>query len=132
MSCGTDGAIRIGGGRGAGIEARAALTGRLEPHVGEDELRDLHLLTSEVVNNSVLHGGVDEDGWIELLIAHSDGFVRVEVRDSGDAGDPEPRTPDYEEGGGFGLFLVESMASRWGTGRNVSGLTVWFELDLNG
>jgi len=132
MTCCTDDAIRIGGGRGAGIEARAALTEQLAGRVGEDELRDLHLLTSEVVNNSVVHGGVEEDGWIELQLSRRDGSVRVAVRDSGIQGQPTPRAPDYEEGGGFGLFLVESMASRWGTERGVQGLTVWFELDLNG
>jgi anti-sigma regulatory factor (Ser/Thr protein kinase) len=74
---------------------------------------------------------VDEDGWIELAIACAADRVRIEVRDSGRQGDPVPREPDYEHGGGFGLFLVEAMASRWGSVRE-SGLTVWFELDLAG
>ncbi|MEA2451038.1 MAG: hypothetical protein QOG63_2970 [Thermoleophilaceae bacterium] len=127
-----DNAIRIGGGRGAGSEARTALTVELGDAVGADALRDLHLLTSEVVNNSVLHGGVDDDGWIELLLSHEPTRVRIEVRDSGVQGAPRLREPDLDEGGGFGLFLVEAMASRWGANRAASGLTVWFELDLNG
>jgi anti-sigma regulatory factor (Ser/Thr protein kinase) len=131
MPCGADDAIRIPGGRGAGIEARAALTGELAERVAEEALRDLHLLCSEVVNNSVLHGGVGEDGWIELVIAVRSGCVRVDVRDSGLNGTPTPREPDYDEGGGFGLFLVETMASRWGADRASEGLTVWFELDLD-
>jgi anti-sigma regulatory factor (Ser/Thr protein kinase) len=128
---GADSAIRIPGGRRAGLEARAALTAKLDGRVNQDELRDVHLLASEVVNNSVVHGGVDEDGWIELLVAADAQRVRVAVRDSGSNGDPTPREPDLEHGGGFGLFLVETMASRWGTNHEAD-LTVWFELDLNG
>ena len=124
-------AIRIPGGRTAAGEARAAATAQLGDAIHEDRLRDVHLLLSEVVNNSVLHGGVDEDGWIEIAAAAGDGRVRCEVRDSSDAGDPVPREPDFDSGGGFGLFLVDAMASRWGTDRD-SALTVWFELDLTG
>jgi anti-sigma regulatory factor (Ser/Thr protein kinase) len=131
MTCGADDAIRIGGGPQAGAEARAALTAELQGRVGGNGLRDLHLLTSEVVNNSVVHGGVDEDGWIELGIALGDDCIRVSVRDSGSQGEAVPRDPDLEHGGGFGLFLVESMASRWGA-EHRDGLVVWFEIDLNG
>jgi anti-sigma regulatory factor (Ser/Thr protein kinase) len=132
MTCGADNAIWIGGGRGAGSEARAALTAEFGDRVDQDLLRDLHLITSEVVNNSVLHGGVDEDGRIELMLSHVPARVRVEVRDSGLQGMPTAREPDFDDGGGFGLFLVEAMASRWGANHAASGLTVWFELDLNG
>jgi anti-sigma regulatory factor (Ser/Thr protein kinase) len=128
---GADNAIRIGGGPQASSEARAALTAKLEGRLGDDGLRDVHLLTSEVVNNSVVHGGVDEDGWIDLTVGLSDDCLRVAVRDSSSQGDPVPRAPDLEQGGGFGLFLVETMASRWGADRE-AGLVVWFEIDLNG
>ena len=100
-------------------------------HVGEGQLRDLNLLLSEVVNNSVIHGKVDEHGWIQIAVALDGGCVRIEVRDSGEQGDPTPREPDYDEGGGCGLFLVAAMASRWGVARD-DELTVWFELDLSG
>jgi anti-sigma regulatory factor (Ser/Thr protein kinase) len=131
MNCGADNAIRIGGGPQAGAEARAALTAELAGRVGADGLRDLHLLTSEVVNNSVVHGGVGEDGWIDLTVGLAGDRVRVSVTDSGSNGDPVPRDPDLEHGGGFGLFLVETMASRWGAERDPD-LVVWFEIELNG
>jgi anti-sigma regulatory factor (Ser/Thr protein kinase) len=113
------------------MEARAAVAAEIGDRVGEDELRDVHLLLSEVVNNSVIHGKVDEDGWIGIGVSLGDSCVRVEVRDSGEQGDPVPRDPDYDDGGGFGLFLVDAMASRWGIERE-PGLTVWFELDRSG
>ena len=119
------------GGPRASAAARAALTVELDGRVTGDQMRDLHLLTSEVVNNSVVHGGAEEDGWIELTIAADDECVRVAVRDSGVSGTPEQRQPDLEHGGGFGLFLVETMAARWGVDAG-EDLIVWFELDLNG
>jgi anti-sigma regulatory factor (Ser/Thr protein kinase) len=131
LSCCSDSAIRIPGGRAASGEARAAVTAQLADAVDSDLMRDLHLLVSEVVNNSVVHGGVDEDGWIEISIAAGDERLRCEVRDSGDKGDPTPRDPDFENGGGFGLYLVDAMAARWGSDRDTH-LTVWFELDLAG
>jgi anti-sigma regulatory factor (Ser/Thr protein kinase) len=131
MARGADNAFRIAGGPQAGSDARAALTAELGGRFHDDGLRDVHLLTSEVVNNCVVHGGVDEDGWIDLTIALGDDCLRVTVRDSGSKGDPIPRTPDLEHGGGFGLFLVETMATRWGADRD-PGLVVWFEIDLNG
>jgi anti-sigma regulatory factor (Ser/Thr protein kinase) len=94
-------------------------------------MSDLHLLVSEIVNNSVLHGQVDEKGWIELEWDVSDERVRIEVRDSGLQGEPRQRDPDYETGGGFGLFIVDSMCESWGVEREPT-LTVWFELRLDG
>jgi anti-sigma regulatory factor (Ser/Thr protein kinase) len=131
LSCRSDTAIRIPGGRTAGGQARAVVTAELGDSLDPDMLRDVHLLVSEVVNNSVLHGGVDEDGWIDLTLLASDGRVRCEICDSGSDSDPEPRDPDFENGGGFGLYLVDAMAARWGTERDTH-LTVWFELDLAG
>jgi anti-sigma regulatory factor (Ser/Thr protein kinase) len=131
LACCSDSAIRISGGRAAGGDARAAVTAQLADDVDSDLLRDVHLLVSEVVNNSVVHGGVDEDGWIEIALNADGDRLRCEVRDSGSDGEPTPRDPDFENGGGFGLFLVEAMAARWGSDRDTH-LTVWFELDLAG
>ncbi len=131
MSCCSESAIRIPGGRAASGEARAAATVHLGDELDGEQLRDVQLLLSEVVNNSVIHGGVGEDGWIEITMGLDGDRIRCEVRDSGVQGHPVPRDPDFESGGGFGLFLVDSMAARWGTDRD-SGLTVWFELDRAG
>jgi anti-sigma regulatory factor (Ser/Thr protein kinase) len=131
LTCCSDSGIRIAGGRAAGGEARATAHAQLGDELDSDRLHTLQLLLSEVVNNSVIHGGVDEDGWIELTFLADGDCVRCEVRDSGLQGEPEPREPDYESGGGFGLFLVDSLAERWGVDRDTH-LTVWFELDRAG
>jgi hypothetical protein len=52
--------------------------------------------------------------------------VRVEVIDSGSGFAPEPRDPARATGG-FGLFLVDTQAARWGVDRE-GGTRVWFEL----
>jgi anti-sigma regulatory factor (Ser/Thr protein kinase) len=131
LTCCSESAIRIAGGRAAGGEARAAATAQLGDELDSDRLHTLQLLLSEVVNNSVIHGGVDESGWIEVTIDADADRVRCAVRDPGKQGEPARRDPDLEHGGGFGLFLVEAMAARWGYERDPN-LTVWFELDRSG
>src|SRR4051812_6751894 len=111
MSCACESEIRVAGGPRGGGEVRAALTERLASRLGHEQLRDLHLIVSEIVNNSVLHGAVDEDGWIEIDPQFRDGFLRVEIGDTGIQGEPAPRAPDYERGGGFGLFIVEALSA---------------------
>jgi anti-sigma regulatory factor (Ser/Thr protein kinase) len=119
--------IRVPGGPLAPAEVRSHLELQLSEEVCEERLADLRLLATEVVSNSVRHGRVGPDGWVSAAVSHVDGTLRVEVRDSSLEGLPEPREPDYEEGGGFGLFLLDQMASRWGVERDPH-LCVWFEL----
>ena len=127
-ACGSG--IRIPGGPRASRDARAALTDQLAGRLDDDRLRDLHLVVSEIVNNSVLHGRVGEDGWIEIDCSCSADQLRIEVRDTGLQGSPEQREPDYDHGGGFGLFLVDALCTRWGVEHD-PGLRVWFELGLD-
>jgi anti-sigma regulatory factor (Ser/Thr protein kinase) len=109
---------------------RALLDRELTGELPDARLADVRLLTTEVVTNSVRHGQVDDDGWISSTVAVDDDRVRVEVRDSGDVlGVPEQRAPDYEDGGGFGLFLLDQVATSWGVEQD-AGLCVWFELAL--
>jgi anti-sigma regulatory factor (Ser/Thr protein kinase) len=130
MTCASESDIRVPGGPRAAGEVRAALTERLERRLDERQLRDLHLIVSEIVNNSVLHGEVGEDGWIEVDAQFDDACLRVEVWDTGLQGEPAPRAPDYEEGGGFGLFIVDALSASWGVEHEPT-LRVWFELELN-
>ena len=130
MTCACDSGIRISGGPRAAGEARAALSDRVASRLDEHQLRDLQLIVSEIVNNSVLHGEVDEQGWIEIDAQFGDDCLRVEVRDTGTQGEPVPRTPDMESGGGFGLFIVDALSASWGVEHEPT-LRVWFELELD-
>jgi len=97
---------------------RALLEGGLDPDL--DHV--VSLLATELVSNSVLHVGA---GAITLEASLREGFARVEVRDSGLGFDPEVR----HETPGFGLRLVDKLASSWGVERERAGTTVWFMVD---
>jgi two-component sensor histidine kinase len=81
------------------------------------------LLVSELVTNAVVHAACD----VRLRVT-AGSPVRVEVHDE----NPEPpraRAREPLEVGGFGLVIVESVASRWGVEPQPTGKVVWFELD---
>jgi anti-sigma regulatory factor (Ser/Thr protein kinase) len=107
--------------------ARHELESWLPSSIAESVRGSLRLLVSELVTNSVRHvTGSTEP--VELAVRIGPRAIRVEVRDGGSGfkpGKPQPRGAD----GGFGLFLVERMASRWGVDTQ-DGTRVWFELDL--
>ena len=64
---------------------------------------------------------------IDLMVEVERKRLRVEVCD-GSAGGARPRPPD--ENGGWGLNLVDTLASRWGTRRSGELNVSWFEVDL--
>jgi anti-sigma regulatory factor (Ser/Thr protein kinase) len=125
----TDLRVVIAGGDRAAGRARRTLTERLAGHLPADVLSDLQLLVTEIVANSVRHGGVGEDGEIDLRVSVGDGTVRVEMRDTGIQADPHLRTPDLSGGGGFGMVLVSRMSQRWGVDHEPN-VVMWFELAL--
>ena len=119
----------ISGGIDAACTARELLTVHLGDSTAETTLNDLHLLTTELVTNAVLHAGAGEADTIEMRVATAPERVRVWITDQGGDGTPEVQTFDPEVPGGMGLFLVEQISSRWGVERVPDGGNrVWFEL----
>lgn len=110
------------------IPAARRAVERLAGGVEENLLGDLRLMVSEVVTNSIRHAGLGPDDPIQLRIKVDRARIRVEVHDDGPGFEPPgaPRTI-YQESG-FGLYLVDQLASRWGVISD-AGTTVWFELD---
>lgn len=107
----------------------AARMGRRALHeagLPEDLEHTAGLLATEVIANALRHSGISPTGQI-ILSAHIVGdFVRVEVTDPGPGFDPELR----HEAKGFGLRLVDKLASRWGVETETeNGTVVWFEVD---
>ena len=119
--------LELPGGMTAAGAARAALSERLEDDLAPARLEELRLLVTELVANSVRHGGVDERGVVVVEVALLDDRARVEVSDAGRQGEPRVLAPDLDGGGGFGLYLVDRIAIRWGAEHD-PGLRVWFEL----
>jgi anti-sigma regulatory factor (Ser/Thr protein kinase) len=83
------------------------------------------LLTSELVTNAVRHAGTG----MELAVSRTDDrTVRIAVTDSAPSADLRVRASADDAEGGRGLFLVEQMATGWGSAVDDNAKTVWFEL----
>ena len=112
----------------------AAATARLElerlaGRVPAGRLRDLRLLVSELVTNAVRHAGLANDDRIRLVVDVRERAVRVEVHDPGRGFTRRAPRPDPARASGWGLYLVEELADRWGVEGADRGTRVWFELD---
>ena len=111
--------------------ARRALAG-LFPFVADEQFHYAELLVSELVTNSVRHAGLGPGDEVRVTIRLEDSTLRVEVADPGAGFDPavqrdRPRARDAPTTGGYGLFLVAELATRWGVSHDDITL-VWFEL----
>jgi anti-sigma regulatory factor (Ser/Thr protein kinase) len=87
------------------------------------------LLVSELVTNGVRHAGLGPGERIRLSADWSGTRLRVHVRDRARAGRPAAQVsgsirPAPGAASGWGLYLVDRLAARWGT----SADGYWFEL----
>jgi two-component sensor histidine kinase len=97
----------------------------------EPVLEEAQLLASELVSNSIRHAGLSRFDEIHVTATVRGRTLRVDVVDGSDAqlsplaGTIRP-APGAESG--WGLYLVDHIASRWGSmpGR------YWFQLDVDG
>jgi anti-sigma regulatory factor (Ser/Thr protein kinase) len=110
----------------AATTARTEVTARLAERLGATLLEDVRLLVTELITNALRHGALTPGDRVSLKASIDDGVVRIEVRDPGNDGEVTPREPG-KRGGGYGLFLVEQLAKRWGVDRR-DGTVVWCEL----
>jgi anti-sigma regulatory factor (Ser/Thr protein kinase) len=106
-------------------EARRSLE-VLRPSLNDLLVDDAVLLVSEIVSNSVRHASLDKSDAIQVLVRGSDSMLHVDVIDPGPGFDPEREGPAEREGG-WGLRLLDRLATRWGVERN-DVTKVWFEL----
>ena len=111
--------------------ARHAVAG-LAPYLDRGVAENAELLVSELVTNSVRHAGLPEEASIEFSVRASAEVLMVEVADGGQGFDhmlaPRPRIEPEPEPSGWGLFLVEQIADRWGAVQMDGETRVWFEL----
>ena len=66
--------------------------------------------------------------WIGLRVNLSGEAIRVEVADRGPGFETGSPLPSMYQDSGWGLYLVEQIADRWGVS-NEAGTCVWFEID---
>lgn len=101
----------------------------VEAAVSESGLSDLLdealLLVTELVTNAVVHAGTE----IELRVSAVGTTLRVEVVDRSPGSLTIVKQPPSEtREGGRGVFLLDAVATEWGTRHFGSGKSVWFEL----
>jgi len=99
---------------------RAETTAALE---GQDRTRDhvrvVGLLLSELATNALMHASSP----YRLIVEVDGDETIVNVTDAGD-GDAFARAPAHVDGG-YGLNLVNALASMWGAEPGGDGKTVW-------
>jgi anti-sigma regulatory factor (Ser/Thr protein kinase) len=97
-------------------------------YVSSDRMEDLRLMVSELVSNCLRHGGLESDDRIGLQLEVQGPAVRVEVHNAGNGFDPpNARTTRWPDDRGWGLFIVEQLASAWGVAGGEE-TCVWFEM----
>ena len=124
---GTELSVRFDRGPTAAAAARNALLA-LEQRLDGQVLDDIRLLVSELVTNAVRHADSQTGGEVGLDVTIDRDRVRVEVADPGAGFEPQPRDDEMNRPGGWGLYLVDRIADRWGVIRNRMN-RVWFEID---
>jgi anti-sigma regulatory factor (Ser/Thr protein kinase) len=115
----------------AASQARAVVNDDLGPAVPGKVLEDAILLVSELVTNAVRHSAQGEMEEVELRLKVEPERIRVVVSDPGGGFEAVSRLPTASESSGWGLYLVDRIADRWGVitkDRN----EVWFEIDVSG
>jgi anti-sigma regulatory factor (Ser/Thr protein kinase) len=84
---------------------------------------DVRLMVSELVTNAIVHAS----SGCQVTVGWGGEVLRIDVADRSDA-PPELQPQTLTEANGRGLFIVQSLATRWGVERTGSGKSVWFEL----
>ena len=97
-------------------EAKRALKEELEGRVPDAQLETLRLLVSELVTNGVRHAELNPRDEIGFSVKASPEILRAEVCDPGPGFEvpSEKKQPGPDETSGWGLYLVEELAGRWG------------------
>jgi len=84
----------------------------------------VELLTSELMNNAIVHGS----GLADLVLEIEDGCVHVEVRDFEPTVELAPLQLEASSVRGRGLAIVDALAAKWGVESRPGGKVVWFDV----
>lgn len=104
--------------------------GGLVDRIPERSLEDARLLLTELMTNAIRHGTANREQTITVSLSVIGDELVVQVADAGDGFDV-PRGHGRATGSGWGLFLLEQIASVWGVERRPGGgSVVWFRLGL--
>jgi anti-sigma regulatory factor (Ser/Thr protein kinase) len=116
--------LRLAGGPDAAALARRALK-RLEHELDEETVDVIRLLVTELVTNSVRHADAQA---VDMRVHVAREHVRLEVTDRGPGFEFEERSAGQDLEGGWGLYLVDRLADRWGVTNERGASRVWAEI----
>jgi anti-sigma regulatory factor (Ser/Thr protein kinase) len=108
----------------APASAREALRRRQWGRFDDEVIEQLVLVASELVTNSVLHGGLEDGQAIRLRVLRHDDRVRIEVEDDGRG---FRVLPGRDRCDSRGLRIVAGLSDRWGM-ESCAPTLVWAEL----
>jgi anti-sigma regulatory factor (Ser/Thr protein kinase) len=103
--------------------ARGFVTSTLAAWAVRDTFADVPLLASELVTNAVRHA----EGEVGISLRLDHDCVRVAVSDTSDKL-PVMRNLEDARNGGWGLHIVDRLASSWGLESDGHSKTVWCEV----
>jgi anti-sigma regulatory factor (Ser/Thr protein kinase) len=93
-------------------------------------LDDAVLLVNELVTNSIRHSGIGPEDRVRVRAEWSGTRLRVDVYDRAESAAPSwvagTIRPSAGAESGWGLYLIDRLGTRWGTGPG----RYWFELEL--
>lgn len=124
--------LQLRGGAAAPREARAAVLSALGDQLSRAAARDVALVVSELVTNSVQHAATGPAQRLGVEVGVLGNVVLIAVSDCGSRFVPRltRRAPEAPEG--LGLMLVDRLARSWAVARDGAGATrVWCELALH-
>ena len=116
--------LRLSGGPDAAAHARRELS-RLRADLDPPLAETLRLLVTELVSNAVRHAAAES---VTLNVFVGRTAVLTEVKDAGPGFDPAGAGEPRSNHTGWGLFLVQRLADRWGVAHDAAATKVWFEL----
>jgi anti-sigma regulatory factor (Ser/Thr protein kinase) len=99
---------------------------RAPPATRSSARADALIVVSELVTNAIRHGGArTEADAVDVHAALVPSGLRIEVTDPGPGFEPGGHGPRPD--GGYGLHLLDRLATRWGVA-GADPVTVWVEL----
>jgi len=98
--------------------------------VPDDVVHDVQLVVSELVTNAVKHAGLGSGENVELDVRTRPGCVEVMVHYTEHRRFELTSPLEPPEASGWGLFLVDQIASRWSVIETRGEMEAWFEVDL--
>ena len=116
--------LSLGSGPDAAAAARSAIS-KLRADLDPPLIETLRLLVTELITNSVRHTAADS---LTLRVAIGETSVLTEVADTGPGFDPRCVENSGDDDTGWGLFLVQRLADKWGVKHDGPCKRVWFEL----